>query len=350
MEQPTPTSDAATRTAPEVGRRPAAPYPIPHPPPPSLLAAWWSLVVLSWRRQARARQMVWIALGLLALAVTLVSIRNFAGSWGMHYWRYPPRSGKTYPVWGHQVQIVTGIIHNSPGARAVQNAVIGSYQTILSPDARTADGRPLAASAFQVFSQWAVFSLFLTFLLPVWGLAFATEALGGERESQSLIWLLSRPLPRWSIYLGKFVALLPWAVGLSLGGFALICLAAGPPGWLALRVYWPAVFWATLTFSSLFLLVGAYFRRPAVVAIVYSFCLEVVLGNMPGYLKRVSVGFYARCLMYEQAEGYGIQPEKPSVFLPVEGATALFVLAAGTVALLALGMWVFSRTQYHEVD
>jgi hypothetical protein len=54
--------------------------------------------------------------------------------------------------------------------------------------------------------------------------------------------------------------------------------------------------------------------------------------------------------MYEQAEGYGIQPEKPSVFLPVEGATALFVLAASTVALLALGMWVFSRTQYHEVD
>jgi ABC-2 type transport system permease protein len=349
-DEVTATSDQATRPPrPDAGARPDAFSP-PATLQPSPLSAWWALVALSWRRQARARQMVWIALGLLALAVALVTLRNFAGRWGMHNWRHPPRAGKTYPVWGHQVQIVTGLVHNSPGARGVQHAVLGTYQAILSPEATTADGRPLAASAFQVFSQWAVFSLFLTFLLPVWGLAFATEALGGERESGSLIWLLSRPLPRWSIYLGKFVALLPWAVGLSLGGFALICLAAGPPGWLALRVYWPAVFWATLTFSALFLLIGAYFRRPAVVAIVYSFCLEVVLGNMPGYLKRVSVGFYARCLMYEQAGDYGVQPEKPSVFLPVDGGTALFVLAASSVVLLGLGMWVFSRTQYHEVE
>ena len=70
-------------------------------------------------------------------------------------------------------------------------------------------------------------------------------------------------------------------------GFALLCLAAGPPGRLALRLYWPAVVWATLAFTALFLLLGAYFRRPAVMAIVYSFCLEVVLGNMPATRKLV---------------------------------------------------------------
>jgi hypothetical protein len=208
----------------------------------------------------------------------------------------------------------------------------------------------LACSAFQVFSQWIVFSLFLTFLLPLWSLSFATEAIGGERESQSLIWLLSRPLPRPAIYLAKFVALLPWSVGLNVGGFALLCLVAGPPGRLALALYWPAVTLATLTFSALFLLIGAWFRRPAVVAIVYSFCLEVVLGNMPGYLKRVSVGFYTRCLMYERAGDFGIQPDKPGVFLPVGGSTAVLVLAGGAAALVAVGMWVFARAQYHEVD
>jgi ABC-type Na+ efflux pump permease subunit len=299
--------------------------------------------------------MVWIALGLMAFSTALVAVNTAAGRWGMHDWRHPRRAAphefrQTYLTWANDLQAFTALTDRSAGGQAVSSALFGACRVVLSPTARTTDGRVLAASAFQVFSQFAVFSIFLTFLLPVWSLSFATEALGGERESQSLLWLLSRPIPRPLIYLAKFVALLPWSVGLNLLGFTLLCVAGGPPGMRALRLYWPAVAWASLAFSSLFLLVGAYFRRPAVVAIVYSFCLEVVLGNMPGYLKRVSIGFYTRCLMYEEAAAYGVQADKPSVFLPVEGTTALAVLLGGTLVLLALGMWLFSRTQYHELD
>ena len=35
---------------------------------------------------------------------------------------------------------------------------------------------------------------------------------------------------------------------------------------------------------------------------------------------------------------------------PVDGTTALCVLIGGTVVLLGVGMLLFSRTQYHEVD
>jgi ABC-2 type transport system permease protein len=316
----------------------------------SLWRAWFALVGLSVRRQAKARQMVWIALGLMAFAVTLVVLNTIAGRWGMHHWRYPRRTGPDFMTWTTEVETVTGVIHRSPGAQGIQHALLGACRVILTPTGTNSNSQVLVISAFQVFSQWVVFSIFLTFLLPIWSLSFATEALGGERESQSLIWLLSRPLPRPAIYLAKFVALLPWSVGLNVVGFTLLCLAGGPPGRVALGLYWPAVVWATLAFSALYLLLGAWFRRPAVIAIVYSFCLEVVLANMPGYLKRVSIGFYTRCLMFETAEQYGIQPDKPSVFLPVDGTTALVVLIGGTAILLALGMWVFSQTQYVEID
>jgi hypothetical protein len=89
-------------------------------------------------------------------------------------------------------------------------------------------------------------------------------------------------------------------------------------------------------------------KRPAVVAIGYSFFLEIILGNMPGYLKRVSIGFYARCMMFEAAQTFGVQPEKPSVYLPVDGATAATVLLTAAAALLAVGMVVFARTQYRD--
>ncbi len=328
----------------------------------STLSAFLALIWISWKRQARARQMVWIALGLLVFSLVAVYLQTARDRWGMHHWRWPRgRDPKalTYLEAVNRLPLVLAVVQpNAPG-QAVQHAVFGATRTILSPEARvslpsTTDqpryGDRLACSAFQVFSQAVVFSIFLTFLLPLWSLSFGTEALGGDRENQSLLWLLSRPIPRPLIYLAKFLALLPWCIGFNLGGFALICLMAGTPGRLALQLYWPAVALATLTFAALFLLIGAYFRRPAVIAIVYSFCLEVVLGNMPGYPKRVSVGFYARSLMYERAEDFGIQPDRPSVFLPVDGQTASLVLIGAALLLVGLGMWMFSRTQYHEVE
>jgi len=324
--------------------------PVPHTDRPSALRAWLALVWLSLQRQARARQMVWIALALLAFAVAFVAIQTEQRGWGMHDWHSPRRDGPLLSTWVAETQVVAGLVHTSPGAHALQHAVLGSVNVIISPGLKDDEGKPFVATGFMLFSQAVVFSLFLTFLLPVSSLAFATESIGGERESQSLIWLLSRPLSRPLIYLAKFVALLPWSLGLNLGGFALMCLVAGPPGRLALALYWPAIAWTTLAFSALFLLFGAYFRRAAVVAIVYSFCLEVVLGNMPGYLKRVSVGFYARCLMFQELADRNVQVDKPGVFLPVDGTTALVVLVGGTAALLVLGMVLFSRTQYHEVD
>ena len=83
-------------------------------------------------------------------------------------------------------------------------------------------------------------------------------------------------------------------------------------------------------------------------AIVYAFFLETILGNMPGYLKRVSINFYAKCMMYEAAEPYGIQPERPLVFLAVDSTTALAILFTVTVLLLVAGTIIFSRTQYQD--
>ena len=50
----------------------------------------------------------------------------------------------------------------------------------------------------------------------------------------------------------------------------------------------------------------------------------------------------------EELSKQGIEPEKPSIYLPVEGGTAVVVLVVVTVTLLAVGMYVFSRSEYHE--
>src|SRR5262249_7087403 len=150
----------------------------------------------------------------------------------------------------------------------------------------------MAQSDIFSFSNTVIFFWFLRFLMPLWCVSFATEALGGEREGSRLVWLLTRPLARPAIYLAKYLAQLPWSVGLTLGGFVALCLAGGRSGPLAIRLYWPAVLCGVLAFTSLYYFIGAFFKWPAVVALVYSFFLETLMGDMPGYLKRASVSFY----------------------------------------------------------
>jgi ABC-type transport system involved in multi-copper enzyme maturation permease subunit len=299
----------------------------------SSFRAWCYLVRLCLQRQARAHQMLWIALTLLALMLAVVGLNALAGRWSMNHWRSPRGVGVTFEGW---VNVVRALPQGGVGSN-VRDGFMGASQAIL------------ANSGFFVFANWIVFGVFVSFLLPIWSLSFATDALGGEREARTLVWLLHLPMPRPLIYLAKFIALLPFCMGLNLGGFALLCLAAGRAGYPALHLFWPAVLLGTLAFCALFHLMGALLRRAAVVAIVYSFFLETILGNMPGFMKRVSIGFYTRCMMFEEARAYSIQPEKPSIYVPVSGQTAQWVLAALTVLFLGIGMVVFSRMEYRDL-
>jgi ABC-2 type transport system permease protein len=298
---------------------------------PSQWRAWCYLVLLSLQRQARLRQMVWLALGLLVFAAAFVALNTALARWQMLNWRY---HGMSYREWAEKTEAALWAVPRQ--GFALDRGILAACRLAM------------VDSPFWVFSQGIVMSLLLGFLLPLWSLSFATESLGGDRESNSLIWLLTRPLPRPAIFLAKFVALLPWTIGLNLGGFALLCLLGGPPGRLALKLYWPAILCSTLAFAALFHLVAAAFRRPAVLGLVYVFFLEIILNLMPGYLKRFSISFYARCMMFEEGGPYGIEPIRPQLYVPVGGTVATVVLLATTVGLLAVGTFVFSRAQYHE--
>ncbi|HLW66537.1 MAG TPA: ABC transporter permease subunit [Gemmataceae bacterium] len=306
-------------------------------PPPLLpvARAWLELVWLSIRRQARMRQMLVVAVALMILAVVLVSVITFFGRWTLHNNRPRPRS-PTYQQSVYHIKAARMMAAPNDSFGALLDGIGASVQTALDH------------GAFVVFSRWIVFAIFQSFLLPLWTLSFATDALGNERESRTLIWLTTRPLPRSAVYLAKYVAMLPWCLGLNLLGFGAICLAGGEPGRLAWDLFWPAVCWGTIAFAALFHLLAALFRRPAVVALIYSFFFETVVSDLPGDLKRLSISYYIRSLMFDSLSGLDMSPDQVTVYAPVSGWTAWGVLVGVTVVLIIIGMVVFSRMQYQE--
>ena len=315
--------------------------------------------------------MVWIAVGLVAFFTLAVVLFTNMGVWDVRTWRQPRRGGPTFEEWVLYMRLAPRhVLADRPFANPFKPPPrpADQWMTLYKQSQATKSSPPpvtLAADPIQLavssavgaaldnsdfrlkvgvvsFTRVVVFNIFTTFLLPLCSLSFATEALGREREQRNLLWALTRPLPRWAIYLGKYVAVLPWCLALNVGGFLAVCLAGGDSGRLAFTAYWPAIVLGTVAFAALFHLMGAVFRRPAVLAILYSFFLETVMGNLPGHLKRASISFYMRSWMYDSASAFQLQPDRPLLYSPVSGLAAVVVLAGLTVVLLAVGSWFFS--------
>lgn len=308
--------------------------------PPSPVAAFVALVAFSFRRQWRIRQMGWVAIGLLAVLTGFVAVNTHdPAGWGLPD-RKSVRFQATYREIPQQLDLVQGL-PLPPDGVALQFGVVGAFRAVL------ADDKFLADWAFLNFSRWVVFGMYLSFVLPLFTLAYASGAVGAEREGRTLIWLFTRPLPRWAVYLAKFLGVLPWCLLASVGGFAVLCLAGGEMGRRAFLAYWPAAVAGTVGFSALFHLIGAVFRRPAVVGLVYVFFFETLVANLPGSLKQLSLNYYARSLLYNEATASlgAVTPESLDVYAPADPTTAWVTLLAATAGLTLLGMYLFGRQE-----
>ncbi|OWK45370.1 ABC transporter permease subunit [Fimbriiglobus ruber] len=312
------------------------------PPParPSPVSAFLVLIAFSFRRQWRIRQMGWVALGLLAVLAGTVAVMTYGPTgWGLlnrYSWRYQTTM-KDFPQQLDQVQALP----LPSDATGMQLLATAPFRAIL------VDPIFLNDWAFLSFSRWVVFTMHLGFLMPLFTLAFASAAIGSEREGRTLIWLLTRPLPRWAVYLAKFLGVLPWSVVASCGGFVVLCLAGGPYGARALVTYWPAILAGTIAFSALFHLVGTLFRRPAVVGLVYVFFFEMLVANLPGSLKQLSLNYYTRSLLYNEATGavVAVAPDSLDVYAPAGPVTSWATLLGAAVVFTVVGMYLFGRQE-----
>src|SRR5262249_48794108 len=134
--------------------------------------AWLALVRVSWQRQARAHLMVWIALGLLGVMALLIVVISARGGWEWQTWGSPPRRGLEQRQWADGVVVAQHALPLDPATSSFQRAAGAAYwQVLFNPEAA-------ARAGFTRFSDVIVFTIFTTFLLPLWSLSFATEALG----------------------------------------------------------------------------------------------------------------------------------------------------------------------------
>lgn len=199
------------------------------------------------------------------------------------------------------------------------------------------------------FIEQVLITVYLSFLLPMFCLSFASAGVASDREEQTLVYLLTSPLPRPWIFAAKSGAALALSLCWTMGSLILLCRLAGKPGNATLSAVWPSIFAATLAYVALFQLFSVVFRRATIVALGYSLFLETLVGNMPGIVKRLTICFYARCMIFDSSTELGIGPTGPFntlLFQPIPGTTAHIILYAAGATLLLASLLIFSTREY----
>ncbi len=149
--------------------------------------------------------------------------------------------------------------------------------------------------------------------------------------------------------LAKFAATLPLVFGLVIGSYWLYCQLAGEVGQTAFPLYLPALVAMTAAYVCLFHLFAVAFRHSTIIALIYALFMELLLGNLPGIVKRVAVNYYGRSIMYDAGASEGLARPDPRWFEPLSSQTAAWALAWIAVVGLLLAIVIFSRREYRDL-
>lgn len=231
-------------------------------------------------------------------------------------------------------------------------ALLGLLWRLLSPA-----GKFDAESVYDSLVPGLIFSFSLTILSVI----YSTNIVSQELEQRTIVYLLTRPIPRWRILLAKFAASLVIVWGTTMLSVVLLAVvlfgtrlgAAGVgPDLLALLL-------GGLAYGSLFLLLATLLARPLIYGLLFVFGWETWVPTLPGSFAKLSIMTYLRALSAREItpDAAPANPDgnillmfgsAPKVEVPV--SQAWMALIGVTIVALAAALFVFSTREYAPRD
>lgn len=146
-------------------------------------------------------------------------------------------------------------------------------------------GEPGSAETFVRSSEHLIFRL-LAFVSAI----LSSAILAGEVEQRTIVYLLTRPVPRWQLLIGRYLAC-------SLVVAFLLTLMLAANAWLQLgnpfHSYFlrgvPAVFLGAFAYGAVYLLISLVSQRAVLFGLAYAFGWETLIASMPGQVFYLSI-------------------------------------------------------------
>jgi ABC-type Na+ efflux pump permease subunit len=197
-----------------------------------------------------------------------------------------------------------------------------------------------------------IWMLFLRFIIPILGVFYGTALMADEVEDKTLTYLFTRPVARGAVLVGKYLAYLACTSlvvlpSVMLVYFLLVRPAEIPGTFLQLVTDLGLLALGLAVYGALFAFVGAFFKRPLVIGLVFITGWEQTAMALPGYMKRFTVAYYVQALVPHAMPSEGVVSILQGMFRDTPPpAVSIAWLMAYLVIFLYLAARTVERKEY----
>jgi len=197
-----------------------------------------------------------------------------------------------------------------------------------------------------------IWMLFLRFIVPILGVFYGTALMADEIEDKTITYLFTRPIPRGAVLVGKYLAYLACTLlvvlpSVMLVYFLLIRFTEIPGTFSQLLTDLGLLGFGLAVYGALFAFVGAFFKRPLIIGLVFIGGWEQTAMALPGYMKRFTVAYYIQALVPHAMPSEGLMSVLQGVFRDTPPATvAIAWLATYVVVFLYFAARIVERKEY----
>jgi ABC-type transport system involved in multi-copper enzyme maturation permease subunit len=162
------------------------------------------------------------------------------------------------------------------------------------------NGMTMAGPAIFGLMIWV---FYLRFTVPVLGVFYGTSLIADEVEDKTITYLFTRPIPKGAVLVGKFFAYLACTLFVVLPSIVIVYLSIVPMrgslggSFLDLIKDLGLIAIGLAVYGAVFAFIGARFKRPLLVGLIFIFGWEQMALAFPGYLKKFTVAYYLQAMV-----------------------------------------------------
>lgn len=195
---------------------------------------------------------------------------------------------------------------------------------------------------------------YLQFILLILALFYGTAVCSEEIEGKTLPYLVTRPLPKSAIVLGKYAGYMVITLGMiGLGLFASYAVLNFDGLFALARLktlfrYFGVLSLGLLAYGAFFTFFGIFLRKSIFVGLLFSFGWENVIQYFPGSTQRFAIVHYLKSFLPASSSGrfsfltFRLEPTPPGL--------ALLILILIIAFFLALACLLFALKEYYLED
>jgi ABC-2 type transport system permease protein len=198
-----------------------------------------------------------------------------------------------------------------------------------------------------------IWVFYLRFTVPVLGVFYGTALMADEVEDKTLTYLFTRPIRRGAVLIGKYLAYLGCTVFVVLPSVMLVYLLIVPMqgslggSFIDLVKDLALLALGLAVYGALFAFIGAKFKRPLLVGLIFVFGWEQAALAFPGYLKKFTIAYYLQAMVPHAMPNDGVVSLIQGIFRESPGLfTSLFWLAVIWAVFLGLAAGFVERREY----